>query len=390
MPDTRSADEFTVLFAGGGTGGHLMPGLSVAEDLRKRCPHARCVFAGSSGELEKKMVDRRGFDFRSLPSVRWAGSWDAPQWVMRMASGLVEARRIIQQLRPHLVVSLGGHAALLPSLAGLLCNVPLAVMEQNALPGKTNRLLSWWAREIYVPWPGTEMSFAHPERVHVTGNPVRNELGRRKTRRLAVRFGLSPRKRTLLVMGGSQGAQFINLAIIEALPQLEREAAWLQILHSTGRSGFEDVREAYGKTRLETAVFPFIEDMSSAYALCDLALCRAGGTTLAELTALGVPAVLVPLPSAANDHQRLNASVLARDGAAVAVEQSDLTGGRLAKVLLTLLRNEPCLATMRAASYRLGRPSATLKVVRNLVGLSRGRRMTSTDRPIAIPALRRG
>ena len=306
-----------------------------------------------------------------------------------MASGLVAARRLIQELQPDVVVSLGGHAALMPSLAGLLCNVPLAVMEQNALPGKANRLLSWWAREVYVPWPGTELSFAHPDRVHVTGNPVRADLYSRQSRRLAARFGLSARKRTLLVMGGSQGAQFINRTVIRALPHLEREVSWLQILHSTGKHGFEEVRQAYDGTRIQTAVFPFIQNMSSAYALCDLVLCRAGGTTLAELTALGVPAVLVPLPWAAHDHQRRNASRLARDGAAIIVEQSDLTGERLANLLLKLLRNGPRLTVMRAASSRLGRPSATRKVVHRLVGLLQQYPVAETDAAMASSALRR-
>ena len=242
-------------------------------------------------------------------------------------------------------------------------------MEQNALPGKVNRALSWWAREVHVPWAGTEDYFAYPDRVQVTGNPVRQDLDRPPSRRLAARFGLSPRKKTLLVMGGSQGAQALNRVVVESLAGLEAEAPWLQILHSTGAAGYEEVRAAYGRSAVRAAVRPFIEDMSSAYAVSDLALCRAGGTTLAELTTQGVPALLVPLPSSANDHQRRNASRLAGAGAALIVDQADLTPDPFVRIALSLLRNSPCLLRMRAASLRLGRPQATRNVTRRLLNL---------------------
>jgi len=188
-------------------------------------------------------------------------------------------------------------------------------------------------------------------------------------RRLAEQFGLCPEKKTLLVMGGSQGAQSINRGVIGLLPRLETEAPWLQILHSTGEFGYAESRDAYAKSGVQAAVFPFIEDMGAAYALCDLALCRAGGTTMAELTALGVPAVLVPLPTAANDHQRRNASFAAGAGAALLVDQGDFTADRLMTILTNLFSNEECLVRMRAASLRLGRPAATRNVANRLVGL---------------------
>jgi UDP-N-acetylglucosamine--N-acetylmuramyl-(pentapeptide) pyrophosphoryl-undecaprenol N-acetylglucosamine transferase len=375
MTDHIEVNRFTGIFAGGGTGGHLMPGLSVAEQLRRAYPDAcRLYFVGTSKSLERRLVESRGFDFLSLPSLKPASSPAAlPRWVMRLAGGLIGATRLIRRLRPDAVVSLGGYAAVAPSLAAALCNVPTAVMEQNAVPGKSNRLLSWWAREVYAPWPGTESFFAHPERVHVTGNPVREDLPRRRSRDLAAQFGLSPRKRTLLAMGGSQGAQTINRAVVAALPQLEAESDWLQILHSTGPSGYPETAAAYSGRKIQSAVLPYIEDMASAYALCDLALCRAGGTTLAELTALGVPAVLVPLPIAAHDHQRRNASLVAGAGAALLMEQADFATGRLAAALVGLLCNGPCLARMRAASLRLGRPNATKDVAERLMRLMDGR-----------------
>ena len=371
MPEI-AALKFTVLFAGGGTGGHLMPGLSVAEELRRRCAaRARLVFVGTESELERRMVEGRDFEYLTLPSLKYTGSaLRAPAWAMRSAGGLWAARRLVAKVGPDVIASLGGHAALAPSLAGALADIPIAAMEQNAIPGKVSKLLSWWAREVYVPWPGIESLFAHPDRVYVTGNPIRSELLQRPARApAAVKFGLDPHKKTLLVMGGSQGARFINRAVTESLPQLDAESDWLQVIHGAGALHAEEVRAAYAGRKVRAAVLPFIDDMASAYAACDLALCRAGGTTLAELTALGVPASLVPLPIAANDHQRRNASFVAGAGAAFLLEQEDLSGGRLMTVLVNLLRNETCLARMRAASARLGRPAATLNVVNRLLGL---------------------
>ena len=372
-PDVRR-DGFTALFAGGGTGGHLMPGISVAQEMLKRVPESRIVVAGTGRPLERKLVEDHGFEFMPLPSLQLPRSMvGAPRWMLSACKGFVAARRLLTRLRPRIVISLGGYGAVAPALAAALSDVPMVVMEQNAVPGKANRLLAWWAREVYVPWPGTEMSFPHDERVHVTGNPVRNDLDLGRNRKLAVRFGLNPHKRTLLVMGGSQGAQSVNEAILRALPQLEKESAWLQVLHSSGDSHIDAARAAYESCAITSAVLPYIDDMASAYALADLAVCRAGGTTLAELTALGVPSVLVPLPTATNDHQRRNAAVVAKEGGAVIIEQADITNGALGELVLSLLRDGPRLNAMRRACLRVGRPAATGNVVDRLMGVMQDR-----------------
>lgn len=372
MAQGRETGYPTVLFAGGGTGGHLMPGLSVAAELRRRIPGSRPVFVGTSGELERGVVELCGFEFHPLPSLKWPGTaLGAPSWAFRSVSGLLGARKLVQRIQPDLVVSLGGHAALAPSLAARLSNIPLVILEQNAYPGKANRILSWWAREVHAPWPGIETFFAYPDRVHVTGNPVRRELNRAPDRRLAARFGLSPRKKTLFVMGGSQGAWFINQTVLEALPRFDEHSSWLQILHSTGKGTFDRVREAYRRSKIQAAVLPFIDDMASAYAAASLVVCRAGGTTLAELTLLGVPAVLIPLPSATDDHQRHNAFRLAQKGAALLMTQAELAPDRLADVVVDLLSHEPRLARMRAASMSLGCPMATGNVVTRICGMVR-------------------
>ena len=389
-PESDENKLFTVLFAGGGNGGHLMPGLSVAQELRRRFPECRLAFAGTCRPMERRLVEGHGFEFFALPSVRYEGTaFAAPGWMLRMISGLVAAWRLLRRVKPNMVVSLGCYAAVPSCMAAILRNVPMVIMEQNAVPGKANRLLSWGAREIYVPWPGVGNCFARSNRVHVTGNPVRQDLLVQNNLKPASRFGLSSQKRTLLVMGGSQGARFINEAMVNALKRLEPEASWLQILHSTGETHYESVRRAYRDSSIQAAVLPYIEDMASAYGLCDLALCRAGGTTLAELTALGVPAMLVPLPSAANDHQRRNASLVAGEGAAILADEADLTGGRLAGILLDLLRNEACLARMHRAGLRLGRPAAADNVVDRMMSVM-WESMASEVIALSAPVVRRG
>lgn len=371
MPQTENT--FSVMFAGGGTGGHLMPGLSVAQELRRRFGDAcRIVFVGSTKALEPKLVNGYGFEFAALPSMKRPNKiGDMPAWMGRCAGGLLGARKLIKEISPDVAVSLGGYAALAPGFAAVFRGIPLVVMEQNSIPGRVSSLLSKWAREVYVPWPRMEDQFPHPERVFTTGNPIRNDLQCSHNRGRAKQFGLSPSKRTLLVMGGSQGSSFLNRAVLDILPQLRKESEWLQVLHSTGEAEHAAIAAAYRDSGIQAAAMPYIDDMASAYASSDLAICRAGGTTLAELTALGVPAVLVPLPTAANDHQRKNASRIAGEGAAFIVEQNDIRPEQLSGILLNLLKNEDCLSRAGAASLRLGRPGATQAVVERLLKLVR-------------------
>jgi len=373
MVSDTAVNAMKIVFAGGGTGGHLMPGLSVARALRARSPRCAVAFVGTSRPLEREIVERSGFEYYALPSTRLPKSaLGAPNWAMRSVGGLLGARKLMGRLRPDVVVSLGGHAALAPSLAARLAGAPLVIMEQNAYPGKANRLLSWWAEEVYAPWSGTDSFFAYPDRVYVTGNPVRAEFRGECDSRRASAFGLDPRRKTLLVMGGSQGAEALNRCVADALPLLAGEASWLQILHSAGATGYERTTAAYRRSPIRAAVFPFIEDMAAAYGAASLAVCRAGGTTTAELTARGLPAILVPLPFAANDHQRRNAARLAAGGAAIILDQKDLTPHRFVKVVTNLLGNESLLGRMRKASRRLGCPVATTTVLKRICHVVEG------------------
>jgi len=371
----------TVLFAGGGTGGHLMPGISVAQELLRRRPGARVIFVGSGRPLERELVERHSLEFVELPSLRLPGSpASTPGWFYRAAHGIGSGIRLLARLDPDIVVSLGSYAAVAPGIAAAIRGIPLVILEQNAVPGRANKFLSWWAREVYVPWPGCEASFAHVERVFVTGNPVRSDLHISRSRHLATRFGLSPRKRTLLVLGGSQGARFLNDAMVALLPRFDRESSWLQVLHSTGSAQYESVRAAYAAHRVQASLHPFIEDMAAAYGSCDLALCRGGGTTLAELASLGVPAVVVPLPHATNDHQRRNCAMLAAQGGIIVVEQDDTDVAEIGEVMIRLLRDDRLRAQMRCALLRVGRPAAAARVVDRILEVVDAGRSLACDR----------
>lgn len=364
-------DRPSFLFCGGGTGGHLTPGLSVAEEIKRRLPEARLVFAGTGRQGEREWVLRHGFDFVQTPSAPWgAGLVRSPRFVVSNAAGFFASMLGQSRLAPRAVIGLGGYGALAPGVAAAAMKRPLVLLEQNAVPGKANRLLSRWAREVYCAWEASADRLRHPERAVATGNPIRRALREGADGDPAERFGLDPRKRTLFVMGGSQGAAAVNRAVAEGLGGLRDCADWLQVLHSTGQATYEEVRAAYQTSGLRHCVMPFIQDMASAYAVADLVLCRAGGTSLAEISAAGLPALVVPLPFAAHDHQRANARLFEGAGAAVAVEQDALTPAETVGLVKRIMGDSEKLAKMAEASRRAGRPDAAERVVDRLLAVA--------------------
>lgn len=354
------AENPCYLFCGGGTGGHLTPGLALAEEIRLRQPHARVIFAGTGRNGEREWVLRHGFVFLRASSAPWGlGPLRTPRFFACNAAGLAGALALQMRVRPAAVVGLGGYAALPHGAVAGLTGRTLALLEQNAVPGKTNRQLSRWAREVFCAWGDAREGLRHPERAFVTGNPIRKSLRQPVEPETAVRrFGLDPKKRTLLVMGGSQGAAAVNMAVIGALPLLADCTDWLQVLHLAGHVTFERVREAYQTSGLRHCVKPFTEDMAFAYAAADFVVCRAGGTSLAEISAAGLPSALVPLPIAAEDHQTANARIFERAGAALLVPQTELTPESVAELVRSVLGDDRRRTEMAAASRMLGRPLA--------------------------------
>jgi UDP-N-acetylglucosamine--N-acetylmuramyl-(pentapeptide) pyrophosphoryl-undecaprenol N-acetylglucosamine transferase len=343
-----------IVIAGGGTGGHLFPGIAVARELLVRRPDAQITFAGTARGIEARVIPREGFQLDLLRSAGLKGMSIASRirGVLLLPVSALDAWSILSRRSPDLVIGVGGYSSGPVVLFASLRRIPTLLLEQNAVPGLTNRLLARAVSAAAVTFESTAGYFGR--RAIVAGNPVRPEFLSKPTRS-ALRSAGPPR---ILIFGGSQGAHAINVAMVEAAPQLALHPGGLAITHQTGERDLELVRDGYRLAGLEARVEPFLFAMDREMNAADLVVCRAGATTIAELTAAGRASLLVPLPTAADDHQRKNAEVLAAAGAAEIVEQKDLTGASLAARMTALLADAARLAAMSSAAQRLARPDA--------------------------------
>ncbi|MBA4356822.1 MAG: undecaprenyldiphospho-muramoylpentapeptide beta-N-acetylglucosaminyltransferase [Humidesulfovibrio sp.] len=345
----------------GGTGGHIFPALAVAAEVRRREPEARVLFLGGSGP-EGDLARKADLAFEALPASGVLGlgvkALLSTVWVGR---GVILATRSLRRFGPQAVIGFGGYAGFCPVLAAALLKIPTAVHEQNSRPGVTNRILGKLVRRVFVSFEDRQKHFPATKVLH-TGNPVRAEIS-------AVAH-VRGTGRNLLVLGGSQGAKALSDLVLAALPQLL--AAQVNILHQAGKADQERIRSAYRAAGAEEGqVHGFVEDMAGAYAWADLALCRAGASTIFELAATGTPSVLVPFPFAAHDHQRVNAQALEALGAAILADQKDLCGASLAEIVLGLLGDAETLGVMGRAARTFARPDAAARIVDGLEELCR-------------------
>ena len=362
-----TSSSLAVLIAGGGTGGHLYPGLAVARELLRRRPDATVTFVGTARGLEATIVPREGF---ALDLIRSAGlkgkSLGAiARGVSLLPASARDAWRVISRRRPSLAIGAGGYSAGPVILLAAWRGVPTMVLEQNAMPGVTNRLLARWVDAAAVNYDET-LSFFRGKGF-VAGNPVRPEFLTGDAAGPASPNG----RRRLLVLGGSQGAHAINVAMVAAAAGLVR-AGNVDLVHQTGPRDAGMVREEYERRGVAARVEAFLDPVVDAMRAANLIVCRAGATTLAELAALGRPAVLVPLPTAADDHQRKNAQVLESAGAAVVVDERGMTGEQLATTAAGLLENAERLATMGRAMRAFARPDAAARIVDRALALAAG------------------
>jgi UDP-N-acetylglucosamine--N-acetylmuramyl-(pentapeptide) pyrophosphoryl-undecaprenol N-acetylglucosamine transferase len=325
-------------------------------------PEVRVSFAGTARGLESSVVPREGFDLDLLRSAGLKG-----MSLSSLARGLsllplsgVDAWRIVSRRQPQLVIGVGGYSSGPVVLVAALRGLPTLLLEQNAVPGFTNRTLAPFVSAAAVTFESTVSYFGR--RGFVTGNPVRPEFFDPSP----ARSGGPPR---ILIFGGSQGAHAINMAMVEAAPKLAAFAGGLAVTHQTGERDLERVRDGYRRAGLEARVEPFLFAMDREMKAADLVICRAGATTLAELTASARPSVLVPLPTAADDHQRKNAEVLAAAGAAELLEQSRLSGDLLADRILALANDSGRREAMSRAALRLARPDAARAIVNRALEL---------------------
>jgi UDP-N-acetylglucosamine--N-acetylmuramyl-(pentapeptide) pyrophosphoryl-undecaprenol N-acetylglucosamine transferase len=345
----------------------LYPGIAVARELLGRIPDAAVTFAGTARGIESSVVPREGFELDVLRSAGLKGTS-----VLALLRGLallplsaIDAWRIVSRRSPHVVIGVGGYSSGPVVLAAVLRRIPTLLLEQNAVPGLTNRLLARFVSAAAVTFESTVTYFGR--RGLVAGNPVRREFFSAPEQTPGTAAAGLPR---ILIFGGSQGAHAINMAMVEAAPRLAAHPGGMAITHQTGERDLERVRDGYRRAGLEARVEPFLFAMDREMKRADLVVSRAGATTIAELTAAARPAVLVPLPTAADDHQRRNAEVLAAAGAAELIEQKDLSGERIAGRVAALLADPARLGAMSSAMRRLAKPDAARTIVDTVMELA--------------------
>jgi UDP-N-acetylglucosamine--N-acetylmuramyl-(pentapeptide) pyrophosphoryl-undecaprenol N-acetylglucosamine transferase len=344
----------TILIAAGGTGGHLFPGVAVADELVRRDPATRVVFVGTPRGLESRLVPRSGYELELLPikPLNAVGTRRLLLGLVALPWGMLRALVLVLRLRPAAVLGVGGYAGGPVSLLAAFLGVRTVILEPNARPGFTNRVLRPFVRRAACAYEETRAAFG--DKGVVTGNPVRDGFAR-----LPQREHRHPL--TLLAFGGSQGSRALNRALVAALPHLPGSER-LRIVHQTGERMRDEVASAYADAGRTDEVLPFLDDMVARMTVADLVLSRSGATTCAELTVGGRAAILGPFAAAADDHQRTNAKTLQDAGAARMIEERDLTGESLAREVSALVDQPSRISAMESAARRLGRPDAAARV----------------------------
>ena len=363
-----------VIIAGGGTGGHVFPGIAVAEELRRARRDADVLFVGSRRGLEAFAVPEAGFKIRYImargfPRHAW---WRWPIALFATIVGFIQALWVVGAERPDVVLGTGGYVSAPVALAAWIWRRPLLIQEQNSIPGLANRWLSRIADEVHLSFVEARSYFARKDHLKVTGNPIRAHVLSGEKSTAYAEFGLQPGKPTVFVFGGSRGAHRINDAALEAMRRL-RGRVDVQWILQTGREDLEWAQKIVEKDQLPALVVPFLTKIHLAYAAADLVVCRSGAMTLAEIAACGTPAILVPYPFAAHNHQLVNASNLVDRGAAAMILDDQLSGDRLAKEIAHWLSDRPALSQMSSNARRFARPDAAEKIARSIVSWSAGR-----------------
>jgi len=341
--------------AGGGTGGHLFPALAVVKELEELYP-CEAHFVGTSRGIEADIIPGEGYPLHTIVAEGFRGRGIRKLRALgKVVVGFCQSLTLIFRLKPLFVLGVGGYASLPVGLAAFFSRRPLFLHEQNAVPGLANRLLAPLAKRFFLTYSSTA-SYLGKANTLVTGNPVRRELflGRRDPSR----FDLPDSSKVVLIFGGSQGARSINEAIIDDLKVFKEHRNDIAFIHQTGGTASKEVAEAYRREGLTAHVTPFIYDMAHAYATASLVVCRAGATTISEVTALGKPSILIPFPHAVGDHQLQNAKMLEKEGASQVLREEEMGPGVLGKRILELVFHEDRLAEMGGKALKLGRPEA--------------------------------
>jgi UDP-N-acetylglucosamine--N-acetylmuramyl-(pentapeptide) pyrophosphoryl-undecaprenol N-acetylglucosamine transferase len=349
-----------LLIAGGGTGGHLFPGVAVAEEVRARDPAAPVLFVGTARGIEARVLPGLGWELAliEVSGLKTVGALGAARGLARLPRALAQSLRLVRRFDPDAVLGVGGYASGPVVLAARLLGHRTAILEQNSIPGLANRILGRGVGTVFLAFDETRRFF-RADKIVMSGNPIRAAI------RDALAAPRPPRgaRPHLFVFGGSQGAVALNQLVADGLALVAARGPAPTVLHQTGEADLEATRARYRAAGIDADCRPFVVDMAAEYRRADLVIARAGATTVAELTCVGVPALLVPYPHAADDHQTINAGELARAGAARLLRQAELTPARLADEIERTLADPAALARMGSAMNALGRPRAAATIV---------------------------
>jgi UDP-N-acetylglucosamine--N-acetylmuramyl-(pentapeptide) pyrophosphoryl-undecaprenol N-acetylglucosamine transferase len=347
-----------IIFAVGGTGGHLFPAIAIAQEFMARNFANHIIFLGTGKPIEVSVLSQYGFVSKKISAegIKGRGLFQQARAMLIMVRGVFQSIRVLKSDKPDLVVGMGSYSAVPVVLAAWLNHIPVMLCEQNVLPGIANRVLSMIADRVCISFKGT-LGNLPQSKIKLTGNPVRREIlqAERKEKDLKEPF-------TILILGGSQGAHGINMAVIDALEIFKKSEKYF-FIHQTGEHDENIVRTAYMKKQISCEVRAFFKDMKRIYEKADLVVCRAGATTVAEISALGKPAVFIPFPHAADNHQVLNARYFCEAGASEMISEKELTGKLLAEKIWNLAKDRPQLEKMTKISASLGRSDAAINIV---------------------------
>ena len=347
-----------VMFAGGGTGGHIYPALAVAEEIKNRQPDTDILFIAGTKGIEQRIVSNAGFPLKTIPVIGFPRKLSPSllPFVWKLMVSVVRSRNFISGFRPSVMMATGGYVSGPPIIAARTLGIPVVIQEQNSFPGITSRKLARYVDIIFLGFQDAGRYFTGKTEIMVTGNPVRKEIGKGKREASSEKFGLNPALKTILILGGSQGSHIINTAVSEIAGNIAEKG--IQVLWQTGRKEYDMYERFDGLFDRKVRVLPYIEDMVSAYGAVDLVVSRAGAMTIAEITTCGLPAVFIPLFTAAGNHQEHNARSLVNANAAAMIIESNLTPEVLEREIMGILTSDETLAYKSEASKRIGRKDA--------------------------------
>ncbi len=359
-----------VLIAAGGTGGHIYPGIAIAQQLRKNM--VEVFFVGRRKGIEAEIINKYKFLYKGI----YSGSFPRKisiaffNFFFKLIIGFIESVFILKKIKPEVIVGTGGYVSFPVILGGYFLRIPILIHEQNIIPGLSNRVLAKFANKIAISFITSKKYFNQKE-ILVTGNPIREEILSVDTDSVSESLQLEKNRMTILILGGSSGAHSLNLATINALDFLITIKDKIQIVHLTGAEDYELVDMTYKQKDYLAKAASFIYDIQNAYRSADLVICRAGATTLAEITALGLPCIVIPYPFATDDHQRKNAELIVNQGAGVMILNQELTSNKLATEILNLINDKEKLHLMASNSRKLGKPKAAEKIADLIYSLAK-------------------